>query len=681
MLAETAGTEAIQQLLNSNELSDASELRVVLSHVYAKCPTVGISSNVIPEVIKFLCTSEFIAPSTRVYLIEHCLLPRGYLPTSVVFTVIRYLGVQTSQNQFKTVVPPAIQVALCKWLCHVWLLIPSGKIVFSRTYTLWFQLWMIDYLQDWITYLLAWATTSPLQVTEYRTHALLKIGENPGYLNGRALSAFLLCRYRQLKPIEPVITAIDRLKCNAKRLSTVERIAFDDEFIENLGKILSNEGVISEELFRGLLKSLLDDLKIIGVKETKVGKKFQRSLDNKMFTLEHFSAHIEKIPIPVNYLSTLNGNGYERLLLALMPSEAKDSFQVWVRNTLKQKPNITQLNEITRLVRAVGKLELKLEELIPINEPTAIDALMSLHLLCFISHIDDSTEMLNAVLKFQKMIYSGWNPCMFNFNVGICLLLSCNIKSTRQPLLLAQIFSTFLRTYSSAAILNRHVPIDVSCIIHPLLAALESIPPDTIPSDALPLVFVVPDIINHLMVMNDALLISIVCQNLVVAKDRVKGLLTNNKHVKNLNRCILDMANYLWRNKLFTDPTTWGFTKTFWETVAQNIYLPDPNIKPKQMFTIPNFYPFRYISEKILKDLERSENCQEVYDRPLTDSGFKSWKRYMSTCKGTWLQEVNNYDIFRKQILKGIQKDGTYAGVQLFLQTYLKSFVNENTDT
>ncbi|AGO12397.1 AaceriAER042Wp [[Ashbya] aceris (nom. inval.)] len=666
-----SATDPVQRLLSCTEETGPLQLRSVLSDLYEHAPSYGISPAKISELIDFLCNAEFIALSTRIYIIENCLVPNGYLSSSAVFDVLKHLGPSTPQNPFKLIVAPALQVALVKWLCHVLAIIPDYQKVLRRTYPIWFQLWMVDYLQDWTTYLLVWGTESRLQVTEYRVTAVQRVGSNPGYRNGKPLASLLLHKFQQVKSSRMVEHAIAQIRCNAKRLIGVQKVQFGTKFMDALEDVLSTGGVFESEQFKESVNSQLSALHILDDIHTNATAP---APNGQLLTLEQFAHQIERIPCPSRHLETVENDSYERLLLPLMVPEAKEALHIWVENSLRTERNVGTVKKVMALVRAVGKTHIAFESLLLREEFSSTDALKSLHMLCLVAEVPESNSVVNALLKSHKCIRSGKSPYAAQFILGLCLLVMCKSSQERLSKFLLQICSTFLKTSVNASLLGREAPKSMLLLIHPLLYTLENAPSSAIPQDDLTTVFVLPDIINSLIALNDPLVIALVCEYLVLAKDRVKGFTVDNNYVRKLNRCILDMANYLWRNKLFTEPYTWGLPKAFWSKISSNLYLPEPDIRQKHLYSLPNFYPFRFISEEVLRRLEEQENTEVSYSRPLTEAGYRGWKKELDLKGKKWLSKVNNYDSFRKRLLMGIQEDGTYAGVPLFMQTYLKSF-------
>ncbi|AAS52726.1 AER042Wp [Eremothecium gossypii ATCC 10895] len=664
-------TDPVQRLLDCTKETGPSQLRSVLSDLYERAPRHGISPAKILELIGFLCSAEFIAVSTRVYIVENCLIPNGYLSSSTVFEVLKHLGPSTPQNAFKLIVEPAFQVALVKWLCHVLVIIPDYQKVLQRTYPIWFQLWMVDYLQDWTTYLLIWGTESKIQVTEYRVRVLERIGSNPGYRNGKPLASFLLHKFLQLKPSKIVQHAIAELRCNAKRLMTVQKVQLESKFMDGLQHVLSAGGVFESLQFKDSVNSQLNALKVLDDNNT---NDTAQTPIGKQLTLEQFANQIERMPCPSGHLNSLDINGYERLLLPLMAPEAKEALHLWLEYLLRTEGNPTTLKRAMALLRAVDKTDIPFESLLLCDNFSSTDALKSLHMLYLVAEVPESNIIVNALLKSHKCLRSGKSPYAPQFILGLCILVMCKISQGELSKFLLQICSTFLKTLVNMCLLGKEAPKTALILIHPLLYTLENAPSSAIPRDELTSVFVLPDIINSLVALNDPLVIALICEYLVSAKDRVKGFTVDNSYVRKLNRCILDMANYLWRNKLFTEPYTWGLPKTFWAKISSNLYLPEPEIRQKHLYSLPNFYPFRFISEEVLRRLEGQENTEVIYSKPLTEAGYRCWRKELELNGKTWLSKVNNYDSFRKRLLMGIQEDSTYAGVPLFMQTYLKSF-------
>ncbi|AMD19908.1 HCL243Wp [Eremothecium sinecaudum] len=664
----------IQNLLTYNDSTDTDILHSTLTQIYAHCPYTGIPTNLIIEIIPFLCNADFISISTRVYIIERCLLPRGFLPASIVLTVAKRLGIQSPQNPYKPVTPIAVQVALCKWLCHVYPIIVDANDAFKKTYAIWFQLWMFDYLQDWITYLLLWSTTSRSQIVGYRVNVLLKFGLHPGYANSRALATLLLYHYSRLNPTEQVQSSINKLKCNAKRLASVQNFPIDETFVDNASAVLSQAGAMSKELFKDVMTSHLDALKLAIPSDSHGSTITGTAIENNL-TLQQFAGQIEKYQVPVDYLSTLVGTGYKRLLLAFLSPEAKESFKIWTRIAIQQtEAEAGQLTSIFRLLRAAGDGKIEFEDLLETSSFSRLYNLRSLHLMPLVSEIDSSPAVIKKLFAKYNSLYDKWSIDLYFFNIGLSLLLLCQAHDNRRSSFLLQIYSTFMENYVSAALVKRHSPRELILLLSPSLDASEKIPADWFAPEELASFFILPRVIDNIMAMNDALVMSVLCKSLVVAKGRVKGLPSDNLYVKALNKCIIDMSTYLWRNKIFTESTTWGLPREFWQKITDSLYLSDPNISQRHLFTIPYLYPFRFVCQKLFREMEDDYSCDIRYDRPLTDDGYRSWTKHMQTNGKRWLEGVTDYDTLRKMLVLQFNEREAYYSITLFLQTYVRNF-------
>ena len=234
------------------------ELKALLKKVYSIVPRHGISPMMIAPFIDFLCTTQLISTATKISLIEQYLIPNGYLGRDVVATIFKHLGTPTIYTEKTNKIPVKyVQIALCRWLVHVYFLLPETQD--ELTLSTWLQLWQFDYLQKWITFIIVWSTRSNLDIKTWKVNLLLKIAKNNGYVNSRTNSTLILRKYLTvLNHSIKVSNTMDEINCSESDLKELQDLQWNFEFIKTLKIVLNRES--SFKFNNSIVDDKLDEL-------------------------------------------------------------------------------------------------------------------------------------------------------------------------------------------------------------------------------------------------------------------------------------------------------------------------------------------------------------------------------------------------------------------------------------
>lgn len=668
--------KSFEKLLEGDNLTD-KDIKIHLDNIYDNISKYGIDSELLIKLIPFLSTTGLLSTSTKVYLIENCLIPNSLIPDVIIRIIIRYLGSSTFLNPYKFVVPKPIQISLVKWICHVYAWFKNSS-VFEKTYSIWFHLWKYDYLQDWITYILIWSTKSA-HITPWRCYILRSIGDKVGYINGRAMSTLILFKFRTLSDMKCIQTSIDFLHCNSRRLNSIKTVPLNEKFMNNWKTVLEVRNVMEMSEFDQLITCQLSSIRGIFEYQPKPPSFIFPTKGvpiNEVTTIEKFAQNIDQIYLISNpELLIHSKDDFTKLYMVLLDNTHYHarSIQSWTDIKMKNCDIDNILNTINiGLILDFPIINMDFLFLICKSVPSIISTKFIIHHFASIN-IEDKLEQKVFLFRLIKFVVEC-RTMIYPVVIGISMILFKNIhlKKFDDMLFSIKMCSSILY-YICYSFLDSEPTNDQICSVFILLNALESLEISSIDDDSHSSIFILPDIINMVMSRQNALLTSIICESLVRVKDIVKGLSPENKHIKNLNKSILDIANYLWRYKALTEDETFGLPSKFWNNLGSNLYITDLYMEPKLLFNLLNGSSYNFICRRMVFIAELNEHCNVHYANAFTESAFKSWKKDLDKTDNIWLKGVSNFENLKKLILDGLMKDGTYMGVTLFLYTYIKT--------
>lgn len=703
-MREPMGTEfgdVIQSIANANLETPQHLLKSWLDQLYSGSSKFGLSSSQLITLIRFLCMSPVLSLSTKLYIIENCLLPNDYISRDVSKEVARNLGTATAISEFKLQTTTKIQVALAKWLAQVYfLLLPrTDKKDSIRESDIWIHLWQFGYLQHWLTYILTWSSSSASDVQRWKVILLQRIGSKPSYQYGTAYATLILSRYRTLIGDSKLISdAISNLKCNARRLRTLQDFRIDETFLKKIQAILVDQSPskFTAEIIEEILSSYLYRL---------------QPSDKR---------HLN----PVNHSMENSGNVQLRNTRTLIEL-------AWKWNDIIEPKNVEPFfMDINALPQLLYVTQLTKKE----NNEAAAWKWISINLnMIFLSHLKNfqtAKNTIDGITRFCQISGDFIEPIMKSF------LTLTNLKNN--PSAFSYFWARiFLVVQSESFHLNRHeqqiMQIVAYChlekfkhkfmfpeIIEPLINCigfqnsstneielnsrikilrfiLDLVTSDfstqsddrkitmliTRTMNILPHIqkgisLMTPQIMNRFIVTDDPVLLDASCLYLIDAKKQLEDLEPENKLVQYQNQFIMDLTNYLWRNKLLSSRKFVEIPIDFLRTTINNLYLPTTEPKKRILFSITGIPALSYTSSVKLREIELKHNTLHNYQALITEGGFRKFTLRNNDKKG-WLGSVKTIADLKVELLKELAFSGPYSNIPSFLFTYLKSLSQYST--
>ncbi|SCW01798.1 LAFE_0E07492g1_1 [Lachancea fermentati] len=681
-------TSCFIELYQENELSQ-SRIQWLLETIYEKAPTEGVTPSHLTDIITFLCESSLLATTTKVYLIEHCLIPNDYIPSAVIYTIIEHLGASSLQTMYKLQTPEAIQIHLCKWVVHIFFLLEDTS-VFEKTYSLWFHLWSFDYLQHWITYVLYWSTLK-MHVRPWRVKKLALLGFKTGYRNSAALSTLILMRYQSIESQDLIADFITRLNCNARKLNTLKKGMFDKDFHHLCAGVLESNNVLSKECFDEAVRDLIRQLNSTKSHVFEVYDKTNVSIQwSQVTTMQKLVRSIEHINIPQVDVDTLflEDNKISRVALTMLDFEEDiwRTIEKWcqIKYKLLSKKNEEERRQLALSISFVCLINtevfLSIEgSLIKKSFPRDLENPLIFLSLSFVSLLIEpkSPEILKQTL-ITKLVSTrlldsdAYVPSFTLISGNILMLLRMWIEISISHdimhvcLSISNIILIMLMEDAKNFPFNRHITLTISL----LLKTLKQYPIHKIRQDDLELLIIPKTIVYALMTLNDPVIISSLSEYLISSKEFLKNLEVASPYVKLLNQYVIDITNYLWRNKISNSESLFSIPVDFIKRYVATVYTEDYISNLKSCFTISGLPSFSFILFMLLRKMKNID-CKMHINDIVFEKGYRNLKKHNSDC--SLLITFPTYDTIRLAVLESMKKTVAYRGVADFLTTYLKS--------
>lgn len=691
---------SINSLCQNPDLSD-HEIQVLLQTIYSNVSTLGISPNSVSQIVRFLCQSSIISLVTKKYIVNHCLLPNDFIPVEVVSTIVKSLGTPTFSSSYKLGLPQTLQIALCRWLVHVYPLIEDTSI-FSKCYSSLFQLWQFDYLQTPITYLLVWSTKS-VHVTPWRVMILKKIGIKSGYQNSNTLATAILKRYLSIRPHEMINEVLKQLSCNSRKLNHFKELVLDGQFMNSWKIVLNHNNRLLEQEFQEIFQYQLtslhdhDDLSVVWEDTHVDGIPLA-----EVSSLGKLANNISRIgsTIDIERL-VLRNTSVTRMYIALLPPEDKTyaNIELWCKLQLKSIFYESRYSKEEKLSLMLKILHLNL----------LFDGLLTSIEEEFLFNQELLSKNDEIYLRFYPYFLSLWKPQKWDqlkSTTNIWLAASINttlanggtltfVSITKAVLLMVnlwlkrdQSYDIFISCLHISSLFLKMVfkyannfPNDRHMITTAIKALdnILSLPRDQLIYENLNEILLSSSSIHGIMLSNDPLLISALTKYLVGSKDLLIGLRSEDKFVQLQNQYVIDITNYLWRNKILPTNKLFDIPTGYLKNITDNLYIADSMLKVKSLFTITGIPAFSFASKKAIESIELENRCTVIYKNPVSEVGFNSFKKQLLAKNNEWLPSVRTFEDLRLLILRRFDQDGVYGGVADFLFTYLKSLSHKRT--
>lgn len=686
-------------------------LKSWLDEFYAKSADFGLSSPHLIRIINFVCHSSTLSMTTRLYIVDNCLLPHGFLSRDVLHVVMNQLGTATAISEFKIQTPKKIQVALCKWLVHVYfLLMPEDQSPSSHLESsVWIHLWQYDFLQHWLTYILVWSTTSPEEVKRWKVTILERVGSKPNYEDSRTCATLVLLRFENIVGSSRMISSvIKRLKCNARKLSTLQNFEYDGKYLRSLRSLLlrRSPSVFTEKILDELVFSSLNQIRLM--KHSKSHFRYLLNLTNEGKGLQNIESLHElawswnTITVPKNVEIFLCNPRHYSHHFYLKTLSREDDFWIsayqWICLSLNRAFNIEEVDSdgafsiVTNVIKICQIHDLLVPEIITdflslkylkasprifsslfvavlplqVNSDEALASLESkVQELLAYSFLwgQDSKTSFPTVVRAMILMIKRW----LNSESRLLTHIALKILQDTQELLMSTIGN---------AVENRFTSIE-------LIASLEVMPTAHLTlcgEKDLKYLISPPRTIHRILIADDPLLLNACCHYLISTKRYLVGKEPTNKYVQRQNDYILDLTNYLWRNKLLDSKRFLSIPSRFIRAVIDNAYLPSVDLKAKTLFSITGIPALSYASVAKLWELERASRSQLHYSGLINEEGFKEFKKIKPSSQIWIYHNPSNLHDLKVELLKAFSSEGPYRDVSNFLFTYLKSLSKYQKD-
>lgn len=724
--------DIILSLTNANERTPPQTLKTTLCLLYEKSKQYGLSSSQLQALVRLLCETSIIDTVTKVYIVENCFFPDDYLTKDLILEVINHLGTPTAFSRYRIQTPPALQSALCKWLVHVFFLVPvSSERGHGISGSVWLHLWQFSFLQKWITYLIIWQATTSIDVKSWKLFIIKKCAMNPGYRDAPAAATLILQRYQCLVGASNQITTlIVTINCNRKTLKSHRNLQLNTHFLSILKRILSrtHPGNFPAETVQNTIDMYLNEIHQLGIVSTRPLRLQSLpgySSSNGMVSLlditslEQLAQNWSRLHIPndVDYIMTSSSNGnlllnpraisreslqhlYSSIILIKSGRNKSSSPYEWCIWQLKRcfAHQIEYPRETMATVVSISSMENELSSQI-------IQAVFSLKYL----KLDEFTLKIicSGILPLWKpKLISGTRELFVKFMAGVLLWSTGNGHGNDQ--IFPEICFYFLQMIKNWAFDDKLMTLGLT-LLHDiqslltldkifnnstsnrfstmaLITTLRILTQLSLQSNsdyAVQYLIVGPDIMNKIFTSDDPLLLSAACKYLVATKNKLMQYPPTNKYVQTQNQYIMDLTNYLYRNKVLSSKALFGIPIDFFKPILENVYIPTADFRNLKFFTITGVPALSYICTVILRELEATQNTRIKFTSGIVnEETFRDFTRtkHHEIAQHDWIKGINNIHDLRVEILKHLSDSANpYREISIFLFTYLKSLSKYNS--
>ncbi|CAR26535.1 hypothetical protein ZYGR_0H03490 [Zygosaccharomyces rouxii] len=683
--------EALESIVNASAETPELLLRSWLDKLYFETPRQGLSSSHLKALINFICESDLLSISTKFYIVENCLIPNDYVNFEVIEEVVRHLGTANALSAYRLQVPSNLQVALCKWLVHIFFLVlPTNK---SLPYdSVWIHLWQYNFLQKWLTYIVVWSTKSVRDVRPWKIGLLERIACKSAYTDSQACATLILKRYASLLgPSKSIPSVISRINCNARRLRTLQELKLDSMFVAKLRKVLTNNLNFTDEMINELMSSHLNQLNFQSqphvisrynsrVPKGKVSILQMRSLDQLAWNWNILVASKDVEQITNNYISWFS-------LFQLAKNDPvwkilEDWMLIQLRKCFKNH---------TRDFRVVKKI-VRLCQIHPVFTDKIFDEFLTYDYLrgdpiLFLYIYRNLTPLLVPNPSYFKDLHKDVLQLLTlchldkgtkidkNTTPQICnsLLLSVLNWFEEDIQELIPLGLEFLHDFRILLTANLNYTIENRSITAALILTLKILPNSKNKEDFHLKKIVFPfNLMNKLITYDDPLLLDACCEYLVIVKEFLTNKEGSNKYVQGQNLHIMDLTNYLWRNKILGSKKFLDVPNEFVKSVLDNLFLPNVKDRTKFPFSITGVPALSFVFGAKLSELE-NDHSNIHYSGLVNEEGFKKFTREIGNTTVQWIPDIQNADDLKIAVLKYISNGGPFQHIPLFLFTFLKS--------
>ncbi|KAK5780385.1 hypothetical protein RI543_002141 [Arxiozyma heterogenica] len=722
--------EAVNELLDSNYATPQWEIDKYLKTLYSISNRHGIPTDLLPNLLNFLFYNTVVSINTRLKIIRRNLLPNDYISNEVFHFIIVRLGNAKDNNIDKN-----IQCAICKWLLNVYFLFPERILDSDKSILIY--LWKYEYLQRYITYFIVWSTNTKYDIKLWKLNMLDKASKKPVYSSSDINLTLILKRYLTLLGKSEVLSNLLQKKINSGRLQKLQdlqALEFDDKFSSKLINVLSREnpnkfGIDIIKKHQNMLLDMLKDSET----HTNTLRYDRRKLRNSLSPLyevkniSQLQKNWTKLKLPIN-VETLFMAPRHNPVIQFYPmvvvnnpkyNSKKEqkmskvqylySLNSWVEVNLKRCFNdITMLDEEkTPIIKTIifncqifDDLQmtaidtfLTLENLLS-NENIVIILIMSLFPILK-PPINNFLDFRNKILKFLAICHLTYNDQRNkNGNSKVFPLICSALLSMTQNWFLTypndhkitDFAFILLADIRKLILANMKYSIEdrfLSMTLIKLVTNLTEITPmyKTISSGTalhFDKLVLNRDTIHKMVLLDDPLILNACCKYLIKMTDVLINHPQSGKFIELQNQYILDITNYLWRNKIMEKRKLFNIPTEFLKQILDNCFFPGVKNKDKAVFTITGIPAMSFISIKALEVIEKKEYVKYHYDRLLTEEDFALFKKYITETNIEWMSNEIDLVSLKISILKEIFNMQPYNEIAKFLFAFLKSLSKYN---
>lgn len=724
--------DAIEKLLNATEDTPQRELKLCLKKLYTSVPRHGINPSSITKLIRFVFESKVLSIETKYDIIEKYLIPNDTLTHETFYEVLIHLGEGrqlVKEANIKSPAPRKLQVKLCQWLINVYFLFSENMPAESNSILI--HLWQYNYLQKWITYLLVWNTKSKTDIRRWKVNLLNKISYNSGYENSRVHTALILKRYLSVVGQSQLIQdSLKELNYDRDQLKELQNLKFEKDIILKLKRILTVEQPFkfTTHNIDDHLNNLIYEISDSDINETQLN--FGRhTLEDKseiyhIDTLSQLSHNWSKITLPYNVEKLLLNTKYtvkQLYPLAIMSNKSslknkeieefwKQMYE-WISINLKRCffERFMKEEERSKLIDSIFMSCQLFDVFIPklIQEFLTLDKLLSNESL-FIKLCTNLVPLLplpdrlppfrtkvlkilatchlaqSGITKKKKEGLSKVNILAIVSNSFVCMLenWAFEYKNNKRVTL----FSLELLSDLRRLILNNIChSLEDRFLNTSIIIILDSIPHVSYENyridsdDFLDKVILKNSTIDKLSTLDDPLVLNACCKYLIQVKEILVDRPASDPFVQLHNQYIMDLTNYLWRNRIANSRKIFNIPTEFLKRLGNNCFLPAMHLKLKALYSITSIPAMSYPCIITLSVLEKEKKTQIQYDTLLNEEGFKKFikrVRNLKNQKGVWLDDIDSLTDLKVEVLKGLARSNKYFYIIKFLVNYLKSLSN-----
>ncbi|SCV05935.1 LANO_0H18426g1_1 [Lachancea nothofagi CBS 11611] len=672
--------DCLQFLIEGSNLTTA-QIHELLTKINTNVNNEGISTRLINPLIDFLCDTSFISVSTKIYFIREALLPNDRIPRDTVHRIIGRLGIRSLSTPFRKETPRAIQSELCRWLVHVYIYM-EDVAVYEETFSIWFQLWQLDFLQKWITYLLFWSATTSL-VKPWRIKFLALVGNKGGYSNAKTSAALLLERFSTLVPNRAISAEILGLKCNVRRLSTLRRGAWDEAFLANWSCVLDILNRLQRSAFYDLIEELKSLLSFGEPKKegsTMTTRRNNAVSLNDVDTLEKLAQSFELISIPKDIEAVVTSrNRCSFVFLATVDA----GIEFWKRVSqwcvLQQGlytlggefPFIDKLTMGGLLSAYTLNRDKDSQSFCSVKEPpTEIEIICNL-----------ASPVLSDItckrITFARNKVRDLGNCRF-YSMCRSVLAKLYILSKgapgimESPLLFEALnhIKSFITEDMRERPSDRHVTATLRLVVR-ILSNFSSV---KLREDFAASVLLSKETVNISILSTDPLAIGVMSEYLILSKNIIQACSKNQEVIELHNAHVLDLTNYMWRNKVAGGGTIFEIPLVFVRRMMQNLTFGDSGPESKSWFTVVNIPALSFSSRCAVNKLENALSSKSHFSNVLTEKSFNDFKRKVGDI--SWLDTISSFYELKVAILGMMRHQEMYKNNSRFLYAYLRSLAD-----